>query len=126
MANLLWVMLGGAVGAGARYLVAGAWLKESSVRFPYGTLTANLVGCFLIGILATTLTTASGARPEVRLALIVGVLGGFTTFSSYGFETLELLRGGRLGSAVTYVLVSTVVGIALAYAGARIGSALTA
>ena len=122
--NLLWVMLGGAVGSGARYLVSGAWLGEASARFPYGTLTVNLVGCFLIGILATTLSAATGARPELRLALIVGLLGGFTTFSSFGLETIDLIRSGRVGAALAYVSISTVVGVALAYGGIRVGTAL--
>jgi CrcB protein len=124
MGNLLWVMLGGAVGSGARYLVAGSLMKEASTRFPYGTLTVNLVGCLLIGVLATVFAEATGARPELRLVWVVGVLGGFTTFSSFGLETLQLINQGRVASAVLYVLLSTLVGLGLAYAGTRLGAVI--
>ena len=124
MGNLLWVMLGGAVGSGARYLVAGSLMKEASTRFPYGTLTVNLVGCLAIGLLATLFAEATGARPELRLVWIVGVLGGFTTFSSFGLETLELLNNGRVASALIYVMVSTLAGVGLAFLGTRLATAL--
>ena len=123
MTTLLWIMLGGAVGTGARYLVASPLNGSASEGYPYGTLTVNLLGCLAIGFLATTLTEASGVRPEMKLALIVGCLGGFTTFSSFGLETVSLLQSGRLGAALSYVLVSNVVGLALAWGGMKAAGA---
>lgn len=124
MLNVLWVMLGGAIGSGLRYLMAGAWLGESSEKFPVGTLVVNLIGCFFIGVAATLLTNGPDVRPELRLALIVGVLGGFTTFSSYGYETLHLIKEGQWLSAGIYVVSSTVFGLLLAYCGTRVAAAL--
>jgi CrcB protein len=117
----LWVALGGALGSVARYTsstVAARWL---GLGFPWGTLFVNVAGSFAIGLLAA-LVTADG-RPlldtEARAFLLVGVLGGFTTFSSFSFETLELARGGALGAAAANVALS----LALCLAGAWLGFA---
>ena len=123
MTTLLWIMLGGAFGTGARYLIATPMNGSAAGGYPVGTLTVNLVGCLAIGFLATTLTEASGVRPEVKLAVIVGCLGGFTTFSSFGLETLSLLQNGRIGAALSYVLLSNVIGLALAWGGMKAAGA---
>ena len=124
MSTLLWIMLGGAVGTGARYLISSPLNGPPSTGYPTGTLTVNLLGCLIIGFLATALTEAAGVRPELKLALIVGCLGGFTTFSSFGLETLQLLQHGRVGTALSYVLISNVVGLALAWAGFKMATAV--
>ena len=123
MTTLLWIMLGGAIGTGARYLIATPLNGSASDGYPVGTLTVNLIGCLAIGFLATTLTEASGVRPEVKLAVIVGCLGGFTTFSSFGLETMSLLENGRIGAALSYVLLSNLVGLALAWGGMKAAGA---
>ena len=79
----------------------------------------NLVGCLAIGYLSASMAEASGIRHEVKLALIVGCLGGFTTFSSFGLETLSLLQAGHIATAISYVLLSNVAGVGLAWLGVR-------
>ena len=120
MTTLLWIMLSGAVGTGARYLLATPLNGSVSDGYPVGTLTVNLLGCLAIGFLATTLSEGSGVRPEVKMALIVGCLGGFTTFSSFGLETMSLLQHGRVGAALSYVLLSNVLGLAFAWGGLKV------
>ena len=112
MFGLIPVMIGGAVGAGARYLVGGAVLARMGPGFPWGTLTVNLVGGLAMGLLAGTLARGGGSE-NARLLLAVGVLGGFTTFSAFGLETWTMLARGDVIPALGYVLAS-VVGAVLA------------
>jgi len=116
MYALLLVALGGAIGAGVRYGMVLA-IKPHSADFPLGTLCVNLVGCLLIGVLAGWLGPRAVLSERAFLFLGVGLLGGFTTFSSFGFETLTLISQQRLGAAAVYVLVSNVGGLGLAAAG---------
>jgi CrcB protein len=122
MTTLLWIMFGGAVGTGLRYGVGQGLTRAND--FPYGTMTVNLVGCLLIGALATWFSQMADLSETVRLAVLVGFLGGFTTFSSFGLDTLRLLEAGRMGAAVTYVLVSNLVGLLAVWAGAQATKAL--
>lgn len=92
--NILIVFLGGGLGAMARYGLQGLVHRLAGAGFPYGTLTVNLLGSLLIGILMISLEDRFTSSPELRLFLAVGILGGFTTFSSFSFETMALLRGG--------------------------------
>ena len=112
MFGLIPVMIGGAVGAGARYLVGGAVLARTGAGFPWGTLTVNLVGGLAMGLLAGTLARSGGSE-NARLLLAVGVLGGFTTFSAFGLETWTMLARGDVVPALGYILAS-VVGAVLA------------
>ena len=111
----LWIVVAGGLGSLCRYLL---WRAVSSPAgaFPLGTLAVNILGCFCIGLLARTV---SAEMP--RLALITGFLGGFTTFSAFSLETLELLRNGMAITAVCYVAASNVGGIVAAWAGWRMG-----
>lgn len=102
--NLLLVMAGGAVGAGARHLVGRAMLARLGPAWPWGTLTVNVVGGLLMGLLAGAL--ARGAAEPWRLLLGVGVLGGFTTFSAFSLETVAMIERGAIVPALGYVLVS--------------------
>ena len=95
MPNLLLVMLGGAVGAGARHLAGVAGLRWLGPGFPWPTLFVNLLGSLLMGLLAGWLVQKGGSE-QARLFLAVGVLGGFTTFSAFAYETTILLRNSRL------------------------------
>ncbi|MFO0840358.1 MAG: fluoride efflux transporter CrcB [Phycisphaerae bacterium] len=120
--TLLLIGLGGAAGSMARYLLSG-WVQQfSAAALPLGTLSVNLAGCFFIGLLNTALTGPLLIREEQRLALVVGVLGGFTTFTAFGWETLELLRGGQHLAAVGNVLVSVFAGLAAVWLGARLAT----
>lgn len=106
------------MGSVLRYLVAG-WVQESSrsVSFPYGTLVVNIAGCLLIGALSYLADARGLLTAEVRLFLFVGVLGGFTTFSTFGLETLNLLRDGELLVAIFNVSANVVLCLAAVWAG---------
>ena len=105
MTRLLWICLGSAVGGGARYLLSGWLLKLFGPAFPYGTLTVNVLGSFLIGGLMYAGMEAAALSTTLRLALTTGVMGGFTTYSTFSYETLRFFQDGRWGIAVANVLV---------------------
>lgn len=112
MPELVWVCCGGALGSAARYLT-GVWAARAlGPTFPYGTLAVNLLGSFVISIVLK-LALTGGVSPSVRLFLATGVLGGFTTYSSFNYETLRLVEEGSFGLAAANV-VATVVGCLLA------------
>jgi CrcB protein len=119
--TVLWVALGGALGSVARYAISGAAVRWLSTGFPYGTLFVNVTGSFAIGLLAALV--AADGRPslgaDARAFLLVGVLGGFTTFSSFSLETLNLARSGALAPAMLNVAGS----IALCLAAVSLGFA---
>ncbi len=110
------IALGGAVGTALRFIVSGFTHKLTGSAFPWGTLAVNLTGCYVIGFL-WELFDRSAVSPTIRLAVLVGVLGGYTTFSSFGVETLNLMRDGEYKMAAYNVLASNVLGIALVFAG---------
>jgi fluoride exporter len=116
MPNLLFVMLGGALGAGARHLVGGVALARLGTGFPWGTLTVNLVGGLLMGLLAGWLARGGGSEAS-RLFFAVGVLGGFTTFSAFSLETLLMIERGQYGFASLYVGASVIGSVALLFLG---------
>lgn len=119
--RLWWlVALGGAIGAVLRFAVAAA-LSSRSATFPTGTLAINLVGCLLIGLCAGYAGGKLVTDDAARALLVSGFLGGFTTFSAFGLETQKLLAGGQSVTAVGYVLLSNVGGIALVWIGALLG-----
>jgi CrcB protein len=105
-----WVAFGGALGSVARYACSGAAVRWLGAGFPYATLFVNVAGSFAIGLLATL--AASNGRPlldiDARAFLLVGVLGGFTTFSTFSLETLNLARSGALGAAGANIALSVV------------------
>ena len=105
--HLALVCLGGAVGTGARYLLGGLAIRWLGGEFPHGTLLVNVIGSFLIG-LVQELAFGAGLVPEnVRVVLAVGVLGGFTTYSAFAYESLRLAAAGSWGPAVLYVGLTT-------------------
>lgn len=116
MTNALYVVLGAALGASGRYALAGWVSRAAGTPFPWGTLAVNLVGCLVIG-----LTWGLGERllwaPTFRIFFFVGVLGSFTTFSTFGLETLHLLRDAEFGRALGYVLASNLGGLGLVWLG---------
>lgn len=105
MARLLWICLGSAAGGGARYLLSSWLLKLLGPSFPYGTLTVNLLGSLLIGGLMYAGTEAAVLSTTARLALTTGLMGGFTTYSTFSYETLRLFQDGRWGIASSNVLI---------------------
>ena len=117
--RLVLVLAGGALGSVGRYLVT-VWMADRlGAVFPWGTLTVNVVGSFLIGLIATLADEFGGIGPQARLFLVVGVLGGFTTFSSFSLESLRLIEQHEPSRAVMNVVGS----IALGFAGALLGVA---
>ena len=116
MPNLLIVMLGGALGAGARHLVGSFTLARFGPGFPWGTLSVNLAGGLLMGLLAGWLVRAGGSE-ATRLFFAVGVLGGFTTFSAFSLEVLLMIERGQYGVAAAYVGASVIGSVALLFAG---------
>jgi CrcB protein len=116
--SALLVAVGGAVGSVARWAAAFLIGQQVGVAFPWGTLAINVTGSFLIGVIGELARTASlGVTPDVRTFLVIGCLGGFTTFSSFSFETLGLVQRGALGPALAYVLGSVVVGLVCTWLG---------
>ena len=122
--NLVIIALGGALGAVSRFLMGNAVSKAVGSALPYGTFVINLVGCFAMGLLMTIIVDRELLSAAWRLFLCVGFLGGFTTFSSFGYEALMLLTEGRLLAALTYVSGSVVLGLAAAAAGGLCARAL--
>lgn len=111
------VFAGAGVGGVLRY-VAGTLIAERfPSRFPYGTLFVNVTGCFLIGVLITVLTEHWDVHPYWRLFLAVGVLGGYTTFSTFGYDAWILAREGVPGKALLYVLASVIAGCVAVWLG---------
>jgi CrcB protein len=103
MSKLLLVCAGGAIGSGARYLV-GSWAVAAwGTGFPWGTLAVNLTGSFLISVIMYLGLEVGAVGPDLRMFLAVGVLGGFTTYSSFNHETLALAQRGQWGLAAGYV-----------------------
>ena len=112
MGNALIVGIGGFVGAITRYWLGGLVAHMTNHHwFPYGTMTVNVLGCFLIGIVSGLAETKSMITPELRLFLMVGLLGGFTTFSSFGHETVLMLRHSQFLGAMLNVVIKIVLGL---------------
>lgn len=115
--NAAFIFLGGGLGAVCRWLVSGYFTSDSN--FPTGTLVVNLLGCFLIGVLSYY---AIKGHSVVYMLGIVGFLGGFTTFSSYGYDLMRMLESGLTKNFMLYFLTSNVVGILLVYVGYKVAN----
>ena len=111
MSALIYVALGGAIGASARHVLGGAVMRMSGPDFPYGTMTANILGSFLMGVLVAWLAARAGTDSAVRLFLGVGLLGGFTTFSAFSLEAIMLLEKKAYGLFMTYVGSSVILSL---------------
>ena len=114
---LVFVMLGGALGSGARYLTGRATLSLFGPELPYGTLAVNLLGGLLMGALAGTLARATGAGEAWRLFVGVGMLGGFTTFSSFSLDVVTMIERGAFATALGYALLSVIGSVLALFAG---------
>ena len=120
--NLLLVAVGGALGSSARYLLSMFVLRASGSPFPFGTFAVNLLGCIAFGLIAGAAEHRVPFAPASRAFLLVGVLGGFTTFSSYAFESVALLREGQFLWAsfnIAGQVITGLLGVSLGYALAR-------
>jgi len=119
--EILIVAVGGAVGSVARYKLGGFALHHTQAwNFPVSTFAVNVAGCLAIGILAALVEHHDLFSPSVRLLLFTGLLGGFTTFSAFGYESVFLLRRGLLSVAAGYVLLSVVGGLSAVFVGIKV------
>ncbi len=117
----LWVAIGGALGSLARYAV-GLWIYERmGTRFPYGTFVINITGCFIIGLALTILDDHFGLPPAWRLAIPIGFVGAYTTFSTFEYETLRAVQHGQSATAILYVVLSVLIGYAAVWLGTIAG-----
>ncbi|AIC27483.1 MULTISPECIES: fluoride efflux transporter CrcB [Rhizobium] len=124
MIQALLVAVGGAIGSVLRYYV-GRWaLKLMGPAFPWGTLAVNVVGCFVIGVFAELIARKFNASTELRLLLITGFLGGFTTFSAFSLDAISLFEGGEAVAGGIYIVASVGLSMAAVIAGLAIMRAL--
>jgi len=116
--SVLFVAFGGALGSVSRYLL-GTWIQSvsKSIDFPFGTLTVNLIGCFAIGFLSQLAEARGVFTSETRALVFVGVLGGFTTFSSFGNDTINLVRDGEMFNALANVGANVILGLLSVWLG---------
>jgi len=118
MERWIFVGLGGLVGTLGRYAIGG-WIArmKGGSTFPIETLVINVVGCLLIGLLAGLSETRGIFSPSTRGFLFIGLLGGFTTFSTFGYETFQLLRDGQVGAGLGSVALQITLGLGAVWAG---------
>jgi CrcB protein len=113
----LLIALGGALGSMARYWVGAFVIDRLGTKFPYGTLVINLTACLVIGFSITFLTQRTGLNPAWRYLVPIGFVGAYSTFSTYEWETLSLIRGGTFPAAAVYAFGSLVLGLAATWCG---------
>ena len=120
--QIIAVGAGGFIGTVLRYAISNLthWLIPRTA-FPLGTLCVNLIGCFCIGLLSGIVETRYGMGPYLRLFVFIGILGGFTTFSTFGYETFQLSAGGEYFKAGSNVLLSVAAGLGCVWCGYALG-----
>ena len=128
MNRYLLVMLGAALGGLARYVIGTALLQRFTARFPatvfpVGTVMVNVTGCFLIGILMTLFIARADPNPNLRLLLVTGVLGGYTTFSSFAWESFEAIDKEQIWIGLANIVLSVVIGYLAVWCGAWVARA---
>lgn len=118
MIKLLMVGMGGFAGSICRYIVSGLSQRLfDDPFFPYGTLTVNVAGCLLIGLLGGLSETRHIFTPEIRALILIGFLGGFTTFSTFGYEIFTIARNGLFVAALTNLILHLVLGFTAVWLG---------
>ena len=122
--QILLVGVGGAIGAVARYLLGGAVHRLIPGFFPYGTFVVNVIGCLAFGLVVGLAESRLVIGPGARAFVLIGVLGGFTTFSSFIFESFELVRGGQMIAVAANVAGQVIVGFVALWAGYAVGRAI--
>ena len=121
MTRFALICLGGAFGTGARYLLGGAVTRWAGPDFPYGTLLINVLGSLLIGVVQEVALSTLLIPETLRLVLAVGVMGGFTTYSSFSYETIRLLEAGSWMAATLYLVLTTALCLGCCVAGLSLG-----
>jgi CrcB protein len=121
---LVYIALGGALGAICRYGI-GLLLKSDNVlSFPYHTFSINILGCLMIGLASSILITSNN-KELIQHFLIIGILGGFTTFSSFSLESIFLIQNGKITTALSYILLSNFMGLLAAFGGFQLHQIIT-
>lgn len=123
--NILIVTLGGGIGAAARYVVSSWAAERFGANFPYGTLLVNVAGCFIIGLFLALVTDKLIVKPEWRLFVTTGFLGGLTTFSSFSYETIKLMQDANVSLALYNVLANCIIGFLATWLGINFARCLT-
>jgi len=124
MQKTILVGVAGLIGTLLRYWLSGLAARQYGETFPWGTLIVNLVGCFLAGAVFYVTQEWFLISPTLRTVILIGLLGGFTTFSSYGLQTFTLLRDGEIGWAAINIAVSNVFGLLMVWTGYVVSKAL--
>ncbi|SIQ77176.1 camphor resistance protein CrcB [Rhizobium sp. RU35A] len=124
MIHILLVAFGGAVGSVCRYLTGVIMTRLLGMAFPWGTLTVNIAGSFAIGFLTELVARKLNASMEMRLLIVVGFLGGYTTFSSFSLDTIALYERGAIVAAFGYILFSVIISLAATFGGLAVGRAV--
>ncbi len=124
MVRLLLIGFAGFIGTLGRYWLSGIVGRRYSETFPFGTLTVNLVGCFIIGLLFYLMQERYLVNENVRSIVLIGLIGGFTTFSSLGLQTFTLLRDNEIALAALNIVASNVLGLLLVWAGYTLAKVL--
>lgn len=122
--QLIAIGVGGAIGAVLRFIISGIAYNVLGQNFPWGTLVVNMIGCFLIGLLSQ-LFEEIAISPNLRVLVLVGGLGAFTTFSTYALENVNLLRDGQFGIAFLDILASTALGLIFVFLGMALANYLS-
>ena len=122
MEKVLFVALGGGIGAGLRYLLTELANLHGGAFFPYGTVLANIIGSFCIGVFFVFFSESSNLPPVVKLFFVTGILGGFTTFSTFALESIGLIGRGETLAAGAYMVLSCALGMAAALAGQAVAA----
>lgn len=121
MERFLYIGVGGFIGSVCRYGLSSMLYRVLGDRFPYGTLAVNIIGCFTIGFVMTLFETRFLVQPYLRLFITIGILGGFTTFSTFSYETIEILKGGNIMMGVLNILGSVIICLAATWLGSVAG-----
>jgi fluoride exporter len=124
MQKTLFIALAGLAGTLLRYWLSGFVARQYGETFPWGTMAVNVIGCFLAGAVFYLTEERFLVSPTVRTVILIGFLGGFTTFSSYGLQTFTLLRDGELGLATLNIAASNVLGLLMVWTGYVVFKAL--
>jgi fluoride exporter len=125
MSKYLWVGIGGFAGSIARYAL-GVWIYDRlGTRFPYGTFVINITGCFLIGVILTVLDSRIGVPPAWRLAIPIGFIGAYTTFSTFEYETFRSVHSGQASIGLLNIALSVIVGYFAVWLGVMAGRTLS-
>ena len=126
MKLILAVAFGGAIGAVSRHFVAGQVMRWLGGGFPWGILTVNVLGSFLLGVLVELMALKWSIGPELRAFLVVGLFGGFTTFSAFSLDAVLLIERGQFASAMAYILATVALSVLGLFAGLQVCRALLA